>query len=38
MSNRGFGTRWAGPDEFAALMAASDTQLGSAMRALGLAK
>jgi tripartite-type tricarboxylate transporter receptor subunit TctC len=38
MSNRGFGMRWAGPDEFAALMAASDTQLGSAMRALGLAK
>jgi tripartite-type tricarboxylate transporter receptor subunit TctC len=38
MSDRGFGTRWAGPGEFAALMAESDEQMGRIMRAVGLAK
>jgi len=38
MTNRGFGMRWAGPAEFAALMAASDAQLGAVMKTVGLAK
>ena len=38
MTNRGFGMRWAGPAEFAEIMAASDAQLGAAMKAVGLAK
>jgi tripartite-type tricarboxylate transporter receptor subunit TctC len=38
MTNRGFGMRWADPQEFAAIMAASDAQLGAAMKAVGLAK
>ena len=38
MTNRGFGMRWAGPAEFAEMMAASDAQLGAAMKAVGLAK
>jgi putative tricarboxylic transport membrane protein len=38
MTNRGFGMRWADPQEFAAMMAASDGQLGAAMKAVGLAK
>lgn len=38
MTGRGFGMRWQGPDEFAAFMAASDIQMGEAMRAVGLAK
>jgi tripartite-type tricarboxylate transporter receptor subunit TctC len=38
MTNRGFGMRWAGPAEFAETMAASDAQLGAAMKAVGLAK
>jgi tripartite-type tricarboxylate transporter receptor subunit TctC len=38
MTNRGFGMRWAGPDEFAEMMASSDGQLGAAMKAVGLAK
>jgi tripartite-type tricarboxylate transporter receptor subunit TctC len=38
MTNRGFGMRWAGPDEFASMMTESDAQLGAAMKAVGLAK
>jgi tripartite-type tricarboxylate transporter receptor subunit TctC len=38
MTNRGFGMRWAGPAGFAEMMAASDAQLGAAMKAVGLAK
>jgi tripartite-type tricarboxylate transporter receptor subunit TctC len=38
MTNRGFGMRWEGPGEFAGMMAASDAQLGAAMKAVGLAK
>ena len=38
MANRGFGVRWADPDEFAKLMAASDEQMGGVMKAVGLAK
>jgi tripartite-type tricarboxylate transporter receptor subunit TctC len=38
MTNRGFGMRWAGPDDFASMMAESDAQLGVAMKAVGLAK
>jgi tripartite-type tricarboxylate transporter receptor subunit TctC len=38
MTNRGFGMRWAGPAEFAALMTASDAQLGAVMKTVGLAK
>lgn len=38
MTGRGFGMRWAGPSEFATFMAASDTQMGEAMRALGLTR
>jgi hypothetical protein len=30
--------RWAGPAEFARLMAASDEQMGAAMKAVGLAR
>jgi tripartite-type tricarboxylate transporter receptor subunit TctC len=38
MTNRGFGMRWADPAGFAEMMAASDAQLGAAMKAVGLAK
>lgn len=38
MTNRGFGMRWAGPADFAAVMAASDAQLGAVMKTVGLAK
>lgn len=38
MTTRGYGMRWAGPDEFATFMAESDAQMGDAMRAVGLAK
>jgi tripartite-type tricarboxylate transporter receptor subunit TctC len=38
MTTRGFGMRWAGPDEFAALMATSDEQMGRMMTAVGLAR
>jgi tripartite-type tricarboxylate transporter receptor subunit TctC len=37
-ASRGFGRRWAGPGEFAELMAASDTQMGGVMKTIGLAK
>jgi tripartite-type tricarboxylate transporter receptor subunit TctC len=38
MASRGFGVRWADPDEFAKLMSASDEQMGGVMKAVGLAK
>ncbi len=38
MTSRGFGMRWAGPDDFAAFMAESDEQMGVAMRQVGLAE
>ena len=38
MTNRGFGTRWEGPREFAAVMADTDRRMGDVMRAVGLAK
>jgi tripartite-type tricarboxylate transporter receptor subunit TctC len=36
--SRGFGRRWAGPGEFAEFMAATDAQMGTVMKSLGLAK
>ncbi len=38
MTGRGFGLRWAGPEEFARLMEESDRQMGAAMKAVGLAR
>jgi hypothetical protein len=38
MVQRGFGMRWAGPDEFAAFMAHEDEQMGVVMKAVGVAK
>jgi tripartite-type tricarboxylate transporter receptor subunit TctC len=38
MATRGFGMRWADPQEFAALMSLSDKQMGAVMKAVGLAK
>ena len=38
MTQRGFGMRWAGPDEFAAFMAEEDRKMGVVMKAVGLAK
>jgi tripartite-type tricarboxylate transporter receptor subunit TctC len=38
MTQRGFGMRWAGPEEFAAFMAEEDQKLGVVMKAVGLAK
>ncbi len=38
MAKRGFGVRWAEPEEFARLMASSDEQMGVAMKAVGLAR
>ena len=38
MTSRGFGMRWAGPDEFQAFMAEADGQMGEAMKRLGLAR
>jgi tripartite-type tricarboxylate transporter receptor subunit TctC len=38
MRNRGFGTVWAGPQDFASFMDRSNTGMGEAMRAAGLAK
>jgi tripartite-type tricarboxylate transporter receptor subunit TctC len=36
--SRGFGLRWAGPEEFGAFMATADTQMASVMRDIGLGK
>jgi len=38
MTSRGFGMRWAAPDEFAAFMAESDAQMGVVMQQVGLAR
>ena len=38
MASRGFGVIWAGPEETVKFMAASDTNLGGALKAVGLAK
>ena len=38
LSARGFGVRWGDSEEFGRLMAASDEQMGAAMKAVGLAK
>lgn len=36
MANRGFGMRWAAPEEFAGVMATTDEQMGAIMRTIGL--
>lgn len=36
MSTRGFGTRWAGPAEFASFMREADAQMGTVMTAVGI--
>jgi tripartite-type tricarboxylate transporter receptor subunit TctC len=38
MGARGFGVRWAEPDEFARFIAAADEQMGAVMKAVGLAR
>lgn len=38
MTSRGFGVRWAGPEDFARLMADADRQMGAAMKTVGLAR
>jgi tripartite-type tricarboxylate transporter receptor subunit TctC len=38
MKQRGFGRRWAGPEEFAAFMAKEDEQMGVVLKSVGLAK
>ena len=38
MASRGFGVVWADPQETAKFMAASDANLGAALKAVGLAK
>lgn len=38
MNQRGFGRRWAGPEEFAAFMAKEDEQMGVVLKSVGLAK
>jgi tripartite-type tricarboxylate transporter receptor subunit TctC len=38
MASRGFGVIWADPQETAKFMAASDANLGGALKAVGLAK
>jgi tripartite-type tricarboxylate transporter receptor subunit TctC len=38
MTTRGFDMRWANAAEFAALMSTTDTQMGTVMKAVGLAK
>ena len=38
MASRGFGVIWAGPEETVKFMAASDANLGGALKAVGLAK
>jgi hypothetical protein len=38
MTTRGFGMRWAGPEEFAAFMADSDKRMGTVMKTVGLAR
>jgi tripartite-type tricarboxylate transporter receptor subunit TctC len=38
MSSRGFGVKWGDPQQFATFMDAGDAQMGTAMKAAGLAK
>jgi tripartite-type tricarboxylate transporter receptor subunit TctC len=38
MGSRGFGVIYAPPEEFAAFMAKSNTELGATMKAVGLVK
>jgi len=38
MAKQGYGVAYAGPDEFAKVMAKSDADLGATMKAVGLAK
>jgi tripartite-type tricarboxylate transporter receptor subunit TctC len=38
MTSRGFGMRWAGPEEFAAFMADSDKQMATVMKKVGLSQ
>jgi tripartite-type tricarboxylate transporter receptor subunit TctC len=38
MAARGFGVRWAEPDEFTRFIAAADEQMGAVMKTVGLAK
>jgi hypothetical protein len=38
MAKQGYGVTYAGPDEFAKVMAKSDADLGATMKAVGLAK
>ena len=38
MASRGFGVVWADPQETSKFMAASDANLGAALKAVGLAK
>jgi tripartite-type tricarboxylate transporter receptor subunit TctC len=38
MTQRGFGMKWAEPDDFAAFMADEDKKMGAVMKAVGLAK
>jgi tripartite-type tricarboxylate transporter receptor subunit TctC len=37
-TDRGFGRRWAGPDEFARFMADADAQMEATMKKVGLVK
>ncbi|RYF69926.1 MAG: tripartite tricarboxylate transporter substrate binding protein, partial [Comamonadaceae bacterium] len=38
MASRGFGVIYAGPEDFGKYMAKSDTELGTTMKAVGIAK
>lgn len=38
MKTRGFGVRWAGPEEFARFMETADEQMGAVMKAVGLSQ
>ena len=38
MASRGLGIEWAGPEQFTAFMAKSDSDLGAVMKAVGIAK
>lgn len=38
MKTRGFGMRWAGPEEFARFMESADEQMGTIMKAVGLSQ
>ncbi len=38
MAKQGYGVAYAGPEEFAKIMAKSDADLGATMKAVGIAK